>query len=109
MNIDELTIKQVKELANLFVAGQAPLPFKVGDTMLIRTVTHYFTGRIKEVVGAFLVLEQAAWIADTGRFYNCLKTGALNEVEPIPGLCRVNTAAIIDAIDWPHELPSEQK
>ena len=56
--------------------------FDVGKSYLIRSVTMYYTGRLASVTDTDLVLEDAAWIADTGRFATALKTGELNEVEP---------------------------
>lgn len=81
-----------------------------GKQVLIRTVTHYWTGRIVGRVGGLLQLEDAAWIADTGRFGDALKNGTLNEVEPTAdGFALVSLGAIIDVVNWPHDLPKDQK
>jgi len=85
-----------------------PLPFEVGEKYYIRTVTHHQTGKVKAIVGKFLVLEQAAWIADSGRFMNAILEGKLDEVEPVKE-CFVNTDTIIDAFVWTHKLPTDQK
>jgi hypothetical protein len=54
-------------------------------------------------------LEDAAWIADTGRFADALKSGKFNEVEPFPdGQVIVGRGAIIDAIQI-SVTPREQK
>jgi len=63
---------------------------------------------VKAIVGKFLVLEQAAWIADSGRFMNAILEGKLDEVEPVKE-CFVNTDTIIDAFVWTHKLPTDQK
>ena len=84
------------------------LPFEVGKSYFIRTVTYHLTGKVKTIVGKFLVLEDAAWIADSGRFSNAIKKGTLNEVEPV-GDAIVNTDSIADAFPWVHALPKEQK
>ena len=111
MNIDELTIGQVKQLAAFLPAGEAVPghPYKIGQAYLIRTVTCYYTGCLISVLPQELVLEKAAWIPDTGRFYDALKTGALKEVEPIPGLVIVGRGAVVDAIEWSTALPESQK
>jgi len=83
------------------------LPFKVGEKYYIRTVTNHQTGRVKEIIGKFLILEQAAWIADSGRFMNAILEGKLNEVEPVKEAI-VNTDATVDAFVWEHDLPTEQ-
>ena len=85
------------------------LPFLVEQTWLIRTVTFAVTGRIKAIKGKFLVLEDAAWIADTGRFGKCIETGSLSEVEAVKVVVVVNTDSIVDAYVWKHELPRETK
>jgi len=96
----------------------------VGKKVFVRTVTHYYTGRLADVVPGvihlpedtgstsgpwFLHLEEAAWIADTGRFSEALKDGSLNEVEPYPGDCYVNAGAVVDVCEWLHDLPRTVK
>jgi len=85
------------------------LPFKVGDAYFIRTVTYFATGKVKAIVGSFLVLTDAAWIADTGRFREAIMKGVLNEVEPVEVDMFVNINSITDAFVWKHKLPREQK
>jgi len=109
MNIDDLTIKEAKQLAQMFSGSpSSPLPFKIGEKYIIRCVTHMSTGRVTAIDGVFITLDDAAWIADSGRWYDCLNTGALNEVEPYPESVIINTGAIVDAAPWRHELPREQ-
>lgn len=86
-----------------------PMPFKIGEKVFIRTVTYHMTGRIKAITGKFITLEDAAWIADSGRFADALIKGTLSEVEPIVGDMRVNSDTFIDVFEWKHELPKEQK
>lgn len=102
MNIDDLTIKQARELATLFSSGQHEQkhPFKIGANYFIRTVTHHHTGRLVEVTPTELVLEDAAWIADSGRFSNALKNCSFDEVEPFPpGRVIVGRGALVDAVE----------
>ena len=81
-------------------------PLQVGNTVLIRTVTAYQTGRIIEIGEHEIVLEEAAWVADTGRFELALSTGELAEVEPLlDGCCAVGRGAIVDVWPWAHALP----
>lgn len=84
-------------------------PFKIGKSYFFRTVTHHLTGRVVDINGAFLTLEQAAWIADDGRFHEAMRTGKFNEVEPFSARVFINTASLIDATVWNHELPTEVK
>jgi hypothetical protein len=80
---------------------------QVGECYLIRTVTHYYTGRLKSLTTTDLVLEEAAWIPDTGRYSVALQTGQLLEVEPYPNEVIVSLAAIVDAARWSHPLPRQ--
>ena len=90
MNVDSLTFGELKEIANLFsnttkTTKQVTIePYEIGKKYLIRTVTHYYTGKLQKVYNQELVLSDAAWIPDTDRFYNCLKDGILKEIEPMP-------------------------
>ena len=85
-------------------------PFRVGESWFIRCVTYHCTGRVKAIVGRFLVLEEAAWIAESGRFSNAIQEGVkiLSEVEPVDRMV-VNLHAIVDAFPWNHPLPREQQ
>lgn len=82
---------------------------QVGQTYFIRTVTMHYTGRVTAISDAEILLEDAAWIADSGRFHNALKTGELGEVEPFVDPVVVGRAALVDATPWRHALPREQK
>lgn len=101
-----VAVKPPGELAS----GQCH-PYEVGANYFVRTVTHHFTGRLVEVGGQELVLEDAAWIADSGRWMSAIATGSLGEVEPYPDGARVivGRAGLVDAvkITWP--LPRSQK
>jgi hypothetical protein len=79
-------------------------PFWVGKSYLIRTVTMCLTGRVVGVVGQFLVITEAAWIADTGRFNVALAKGTLDEVEPATGNVFVGLGSIVDVYEWNHPL-----
>jgi hypothetical protein len=80
----------------------------VGQKLYIRTVTYHMTGKVVKRMGAFIQLEDAAWIADSGRFMNAIKEGTLDEVEPV-GIMWVNLSSVVDFFPWRHELPQEQK
>lgn len=89
---------------------QVTKPWRLGEQYLIRTVTMFQTGRLAYVGEHELLLEDAAWIADTGRFGDALAKGTLNEVEAIPdGHLIVGRGSIVDASLWKHPLPRETK
>ena len=80
----------------------------IGQKLFIRTVTYHLTGKVEKIVGQFLVLSKAAWIADCGRFQQAIKDGTLDEVEPA-GQAFVNLNSITDMFPWKHALPTKQK
>lgn len=79
----------------------------VGEKFFFRTVTYHMTGRVKKVIGSIIELENAAWIADSGRFMNAIKEGKLNEVEPV-GRAFINIQTVVDFFPWKHSLPEKQ-
>lgn len=79
----------------------------VGQSFFFRTVTYHLTGRVTKVMGSILVLEDAAWIADSGRFMNAIKEGTLSEVEPV-GKAYININSCCDFFPWEHALPDKQ-
>lgn len=84
-------------------------PFVVGDTLFIRTLTHHFTGKVARVHGAYLLLQDGAWIADDGRFQQAIDNGTLEEVEPVQEPFWVNMESVVDVHYWRHALPRDQK
>lgn len=80
-------------------------PFmEIGVSYFIRTVTHFFTGRLIWVGDKEICLEDACWIADTGRFNEFVAGKTVNESEPFPKGARVivGRGSIIDMVE--HEL-----
>lgn len=81
----------------------------IGECYLIRTVTMMDVGRLVYIDDKELVLAEASWIADSGRFNDALRTGKLNEVEPFDDEAIIGRGAIIDAVVWKTSLPKDQK
>ena len=100
MNIEDLTIKQARELSAMFSTQQSSAhPFEIGKPYLIRTVTMIDTGIVKAVYPTEIVLTDAAWIADTGRFSDAIAKSEFGEVEPFPdGEVIVGRGSIVDAV-----------
>lgn len=94
----EISLKDLKEIMSCQPETKPQeTPWKVGEMWLFRTVTMIQSGRVKAIMGPMVVLEDAAWIADTGRFFDFLNGKEPNEVEPFPNGCVVNTGALVDA------------
>lgn len=79
----------------------------VGQKLFIRTITYHLTGKVVKRMGTFIQLEDAAWIADSGRFSQAIKEGTLDEVEPV-GTAWVNLSSVVDFFPWKHKLPTKQ-
>jgi hypothetical protein len=118
MTIDtnELTLGQLKEISAMFPSSSNSIeskdlyiPLEIGKSYLFRTVTHIEVGRVKSIHGPFVTLESASWIADTGRYHNCLRDGTFDEVEPYPDTTTINSLSLINHAPWDHALPTDQK
>jgi hypothetical protein len=79
----------------------------IGQKVFIRTVTYHLVGKIVKIVGNLVFMEDASWIADSGRFMQAIKEGKLVEVEPI-GNWFFNMSAVVDGGIWKHALPNKQ-
>ena len=115
MDIQEMTLaqlkehiaeaEQIREALNMRsiedIVSSNDGHWKLDTFYFIRTVTHHICGKLVRVTDKDLVLEQAAWVADDGRFNKALTTGEVNEVEPFPdGQVIVGRGALIDAAIW---------
>ena len=80
----------------------------LGENVFIRTVTHHYCGKCVETTGMVVVLDNASWVADDGRFHEAMESGEYNEVEPYPAPIVVSLAAILDATTVP-SLPDGVK
>lgn len=114
INISELTLGQLKEIQSLLLGGSgtkeaSPLPFGVGDKILVRTVTMIQLGRVRAITPEFFVLDDGGWVADTARFSETLVNGTLNEFEKAPSWLMVSRGAIVDVYPWLVELPTSTK
>lgn len=111
-NIEECIREQVAAVIQEYLprsTGQSPT--RLGNKVYIRTVTHHYTGQIVALTESEIVLSDAAWIADSGRWATAFKTGELNEIEPYPDDVQVavSRGAVCDVATWPHALPRAQK
>jgi hypothetical protein len=113
MKLDDLTIGDARKLLEMFnqpiyhISGDgiqridAPTEsvWEIGENYLIRTVTMIDTGKLVAVTSQELVLENASWIPDTGRFSQAVAKAEFGEVEPFPdGKVIIGRGSIIDAV-----------
>jgi len=102
MSLDSLTIGELNELVR--GRGCKENPFAIGKSYFIRTVTYHMVGCVEQKVGDILILKNASWVADSGRFSHAIKKGKLKEVEPV-GVAFLNLNSMVDAFPWEHDLP----
>lgn len=80
-------------------------PYEIGGHYLVRTGTMIDTGTVVHVTDTEIVLKDAAWIADTGRWSDALvnPSSIFREVEPFPKGAEVivGRTAVIDAVKIP--------
>lgn len=108
LEISEETYQKIKsQLGEDSFKEITALQDMVGEKFFFRTVTYHLTGRVKKVIGNIIELENAAWIADSGRFMQAIKNGELKEVEPV-GRAYINMQAVTDFFPWCHPLPDKQ-
>lgn len=88
-----LSVKEQRE-------SNSTWPWKIGAKYCIRTVTMIDHGTLVGVTEHELVLQKAAWIPDTGRWWNFItKRSKPTEVEPFhpDNLVIIGRGSLIDA------------
>ena len=116
MNIDDLTLKQIREIQALSVpvAQLKPSAMLTGlmtKNVIVRTVTMIYTGKLVDVEQDHIVLVDCSWIPDTDRFMQFVANGSVKECEPYPdGLpVYINRGAMLDMCELKKDLPRSQK
>lgn len=114
MNLDDLTIGDAKKLAGLFsgsVYHSNPYQGYIGKNIMVRTVTMIYTGKLIDVYPEELVLTDATWIAETGRWMEFISNGVTKECEPYPDdhPVIIGRGGILDVTEWTSVLPRSQK
>lgn len=78
----------------------------IGQNYFVRTVTDYWIGKLEEINGPYTVsLTDAAWIEDTGRLSQFMKTGKTEQmaIEPVGPIM----SQFLSILPWPHGLFKE--
>ncbi len=109
IEISEDTYQKIKnQLAENEIIEINEMKDMIGKCFYFRTVTYHQVGRVVKQIGDLVQLEDASWIADSGRFMQAIVNGVLDEIEPV-GTIFVNIKAVVDICPWVHDLPKEQK
>lgn len=85
-----------------------PVPFIIGKKYAIRSLTMINIGKLVSIVGRFLVLDDASWIASAGRWEECLtKPEGIKVSEKFKDPVFIHVDNIIDATIWRLSLPEK--
>lgn len=58
--------------------------FSIGSNYIVRTVTMIFTEKLLDVSDTELLRVDTAWVPQTERYAEFIRTGAVRECEPFP-------------------------
>lgn len=83
------------------------MKMKKGDSVIIRAVMYHYIGRVESITDDEVHLSTASWLAESARWSETLKTGAVHELEPFPDGVVIARQAIMDYAPWAHELPTK--
>ncbi len=109
LEISDETYEKIKQQLNADeLIDISTLDDLVGQKLFIRTVTYHALGKVIKRMGAFIQLETASWIADSGKFSTAIKNGTLDEVEYV-GVMWINLSSVVDFFPWKHTLPTTTK
>ncbi len=82
---------------------------QVGKNYFIRTFSFHYVGKLVAINENNLILENASWVADSGRFSEALANGTLSETEKYVNDVVLFRNSLLDATEWQHELPLVSK
>lgn len=109
----EKQLKDMEKEEHNMLRDQSNHFFNIGENYLIRTVTFTYLGNLMGVGEKEILIGDASWIANTGRFSNMLKEGVTvqdkSQIEPCNADIVIGRGAIVDMIPYNHELPTKQK
>ena len=88
-------------------------PYKINQNYYFALATFAVCGTVRYVGEKEIILEPAARIFDTGRFTDALANGfeseQQSEIEPTAGQLIIGRAAVGEAYEYDHPVPTEQK
>lgn len=115
MKVETITVngkvyysEQTKQIEDGTKGDKAHSFLTVGTIYCFRFVTMIYTGRLLATSEQEFLIEDAAWIAETERWADFLKTGKHKEAEPYCANVVLNRAAMLDVTPFPI-LIKEQK
>jgi len=103
--------RAIRSKSNNTSSPKIQSPIRMGNDVLVRTVTTYEIGKVVSITKDAIILDNASWVAHTGRLHNAMKSGfdANAELEPYNGAVEIKQGAIVTSLNWKHGLPTDQK
>ena len=114
MDIGKMKVDDVLAIARLINPQKVDTEhhYEIGKNYFIRTVTWCYLGKLIAVHAQEFVLTNVSLIGDTGTFTKALaEADSMDEIEVYPPDKRVTVGrgALIDAVEYDHDLPTVRK
>lgn len=78
---------------------------EIGKNYFIRMLNYHYVGELKEFESNCILLTKASWVADDGRYSECLSEGKICESEIMPNDVILFTNNMVDITRWDNKLP----
>lgn len=100
----------INKLAAIFAESVESPPYEVGSTYFFRCVTYHYIGTVVHVGLMEVVLKNVVWVADSGKFQDCLEKGTVADYQhyrdgdPVV----LGRFSVVDATPWRNPLPPKR-
>ncbi len=87
-------------------------PWTVGRCYYFRLATYAWVGRVSLIGPTEIVLTDASYVGESGRFHDAITAGlesANAEIEPVPGRVIIGRGALVDCCEYAHAPPTVQQ
>jgi hypothetical protein len=105
--MNEKLLKLIIEAVSSKDTETLETPFEIGKNYYVRTFTYHSLGKLKAITGAFMVLEDGGWVADSGRFNEFLSGTPPKEFEKCDEDIIIPLNSIADAHLFKSKLPTK--
>lgn len=81
---------------------------QVGKVYAFRSVTMIYTGRVVDINEQEILIDEAAWIAETERWKDFAETGAHKEAEPYARPVVIGRGGLLDVTEIPSVIRKQK-
>jgi hypothetical protein len=113
LNLRKLTntnnISEKNSKSSIVEAFMSPIPFKIGKTYIFRTVNMCNIGKVINIVGNFIELDDdAVWVAESGKWEDFLSKGktTTTRIDKFNTIVGINANMIVDYAEWKWNIPT---